>query len=157
MKEAWIGQLQSTREFFTRSTKSLTEDDSNFAPADGTYTAANPVAHAAQTIDWFVDGAFAPEGFDMNFEEHDREVRAVQSMGDAQAWFGRAVDNLTELINEKSVEEWSQPLPEGPIMGGMPRYAILWGISDHTAHHRGALTVYSRLCGKIPPNPYMEG
>jgi uncharacterized damage-inducible protein DinB len=25
---------------------------------------------------------------------------------------------------------------------------------EHTAHHRGALTVYSRLLGKVPPMPY---
>ena len=25
----------------------------------------------------------------------------------------------------------------------------------HTAHHRGALTVYSRMLGKVPPMPYM--
>ena len=157
MKEAWIGQLQATREFFERSTKNLTEDDSNFAPMDGTYTVASQVAHAAQVIDWFVDGAFAPGGFDMDFEQHDVEVRAVTSMDDARAWFGRAIDNAMRLIKERSVEEWSEALPEGPIMGGMPRFSIFGGLSDHTAHHRGALTVYSRLCGKVPPNPYMEG
>jgi hypothetical protein len=25
---------------------------------------------------------------------------------------------------------------------------------EHTAHHRGALTAYSRLLGKVPPMPY---
>jgi uncharacterized damage-inducible protein DinB len=25
---------------------------------------------------------------------------------------------------------------------------------EHTAHHRGALTVYSRKLGKVPPMPY---
>jgi uncharacterized damage-inducible protein DinB len=25
---------------------------------------------------------------------------------------------------------------------------------EHTAHHRGALTVYSRLLGKVPLMPY---
>jgi uncharacterized damage-inducible protein DinB len=48
------------------------------------------------------------------------------------------------------------PLPPGPVMGGMPRMAIVGAIQDHTAHHRGALTVYSRLCGHTPAMPYME-
>jgi len=26
---------------------------------------------------------------------------------------------------------------------------------EHTAHHRGALTVYSRVLGKVPAMPYM--
>jgi uncharacterized damage-inducible protein DinB len=34
--------------------------------------------------------------------------------------------------------------------------AIFGAITDHTAHHRGALTVYARLNGIVPPMPYME-
>ena len=48
------------------------------------------------------------------------------------------------------------PLPPGPIMGGQPRLAIFGALTDHSAHHRGALTVYSRLLGKVPPMPYMD-
>ncbi|NJL28826.1 MAG: hypothetical protein HC897_13505 [Thermoanaerobaculia bacterium] len=40
-------------------------------------------------------------------------------------------------------------------MGGKPRAAIIGAIVDHTAHHRGTLTVYSRLLGYVPPMPYM--
>jgi uncharacterized damage-inducible protein DinB len=47
-------------------------------------------------------------------------------------------------------------LPEGPIMGGVPRMAVFGAINDHTAHHRGALTVYARLNGIVPPMPYMD-
>ena len=31
---------------------------------------------------------------------------------------------------------------------------IVWAMVEHTAHHRGALTVYSRPLGKVPPMPY---
>jgi uncharacterized damage-inducible protein DinB len=41
-------------------------------------------------------------------------------------------------------------------MGGVPRWSVVSAISDHTAHHRGALTVYSRLLGKVPVMPYAE-
>jgi uncharacterized damage-inducible protein DinB len=41
-------------------------------------------------------------------------------------------------------------------MGGEPISSIVGAISDHTAHHRGALTVYSRLLGKTPLMPYVE-
>jgi uncharacterized damage-inducible protein DinB len=41
-------------------------------------------------------------------------------------------------------------------MGGLPRYAIVSALTDHTAHHRGALTVYARLLGLVPPMPYMD-
>ena len=53
------------------------------------------------------------------------------------------------------MEELSQTLPEGPVMGGAPRLAAVSAIVEHTAHHRGALTVYSRLAGYTPNMPYM--
>jgi uncharacterized damage-inducible protein DinB len=41
-------------------------------------------------------------------------------------------------------------------MGGQPRHSIIGALIDHTAHHRGALTVYARLLSKVPPMPYGE-
>ncbi|MFP6582212.1 MAG: DinB family protein [Candidatus Hydrogenedentota bacterium] len=41
------------------------------------------------------------------------------------------------------------------IMGSVPKHVVLGGIVEHTAHHRGALTVYTRLAGKVPAMPYM--
>ena len=156
MKDDFKAQIMATRELFDRSTGALVEEDSKYAPADGVYTVANQVAHTAQTIDWFMEGAFSPEGFDMDFEGHDRKVREVQSLDQAREWFRRAVDNALKTIEEKSEEEWSAPLAEGPVMGGQPRFSVFYGIADHTAHHRGALTVYARGIGKQPPNPYTD-
>ena len=119
-------------------------------------TAASQVAHAAQTIDWFIDGAFNPNGFDMDFEGHDRQVRAVTSLTEARAAMKRAIEHAKAVVESRSDEEWPQPLPPGPIMGGLPRSAIFGAITDHTAHHRGALTVYARLLGKTPAMPYMD-
>ena len=62
----------------------------------------------------------------------------------------------TDTVNAHSEAEWMALLPAGPIMGGDPRFVIFGALTDHTAHHRGALTVYARLLGKVPPMPYME-
>jgi uncharacterized damage-inducible protein DinB len=51
-------------------------------------------------------------------------------------------------------QDLARPLPPGPIMGGQPAGDVIWAMVEHTAHHRGALTVYSRLLGKVPPMPY---
>jgi uncharacterized damage-inducible protein DinB len=48
----------------------------------------------------------------------------------------------------------SRLLRPGPVMGGQPIGNIVWGMVEHTAHHRGALSVYTRLLGKTPPMPY---
>ena len=150
------GALEGFRDYFNRSTRELQEEHSNFAPAEGMFTAAGQVAHAAQTIEWFLAGAFSPAGFDMDFERMDQEVRGCRSLAHAREWFNRAIDKAKAAAVSHSEAEWLEPLPPGPIMGGLPRELIIGAINDHTAHHRGALTVYTRLLGKVPPMPYME-
>ena len=63
-------ELDSAHQYFSRSTRMLGESHSTFLPAPGMMTAAQQVAHAAHTIEWFIEGAFRPEGFDTNWEAH---------------------------------------------------------------------------------------
>lgn len=149
-------ELSSAHEFFNRSTRNLTEEHSSFAPAPGMMTAAQQVAHAAHTIGWFIEGAFRPEGFDTNWEEHAKVIATFTSLAAARAWLEKAIEAAKAAVATKSDAELMTPLPEGPIMGGVPRMGIFGAITDHTAHHRGALTVYARLRGVVPPMPYMD-
>jgi uncharacterized damage-inducible protein DinB len=151
-----VRQLEATKEFFDRGTRALDEDDSDFVPEEGMMSVAQHVAHVARTVDWFIEGATRPEGFDTDFERHMAEVMEVTSLASAREWYDRAHFNATETISKMSDSELNSPLPEGPIMGGAPKLAIIGAIADHTAHHRGALSVYTRLLGKVPPMPYMD-
>jgi uncharacterized damage-inducible protein DinB len=152
--DALAQELLSSKEFFDRSSRVLDEADSNFRPQDGMMTAAQQVAHAAHTVNWFVEGASRPEGFDLNFEEHARVLEAVTSLSSARQLLDQAYENAVKWVRSKSAEELAGPLPAGPIMGGMPITSVISAIQDHSAHHRGALTVYSRLLGKVPVMPY---
>ena len=154
LKEGLIGELKSSEKFFNKSTSCLEEKDSNFAPKEGLFTVANHVAHAALSLEWFMDGVFNPKGFNMDFEAHVAEVKSCTSLQVARDRFKRAYAAAVETVSSKSDEELQAPLPEGPIMGGVPRLAAISSISEHTAHHRGALSVYSRLLGKEPEMPY---
>jgi uncharacterized damage-inducible protein DinB len=154
MSSPWSAAVREIAATFDRSTACLDEADAAFAPREGMYTVAQHVAHAAQTIDWFVEGAFRPEGFRRDFRELDAEVRAVASLADARAWFARAVDAAAALLATKTPADMAAPIADGPVLGGAPRSAILAAMGDHTAHHRGALTVYARLRGKTPAMPY---
>lgn len=149
-------QLENAKEWFDRSTRCLVEEDSTFAPSDGAMTTAQQVAHVAQTIDWFFEGAFRPEGFGMDFEGMGAEIMKVESLTAAREWLDKSFAAASEKISSQSAEELAVGLPEGPIMGGQPRFAIVGAIGDHTAHHRGVLTVHSRLRGHTPVMPYME-
>jgi uncharacterized damage-inducible protein DinB len=151
-----IGELTAAQEFFNRSTRNLTDEHSTVTPAPGMMTAAQQMAHAAHSIDWFIEGAFRPEGFDTNFEAHATAVHACTSISAARAWFEKAMADAREAIAAKTDADLLVPLPPGPIMGGAPRMAIFSAITDHTAHHRGALTVYARVKGVVPPMPYMD-
>ena len=115
MSRALLAQLDCAYELFTRSAGTLTEDHSSFALADGGFTAANQVAHATRTIDWFISGAFNPSGFDTDFEAQECQVRARTSLTDARAAMQRAIEHAKAVVESRSDEEWAQPLPPGPI------------------------------------------
>ena len=149
-----VAGLTSAEQFFNRSTRALSEEHSHVRPAPGMMTAAPQMAHAAQTIDRFIEGAFRPEGFDIDFEAHARALESCTSLTAARAWFTKAAAKAT--LSTKSDAELMAPIAAGPIMGGAPRMAIMSGITDRTAHHRGALTVYARVSGLVPPMPYMD-
>lgn len=152
-----VTNLQNAKEYFDRSTRCLTEAHTGFRPTPDMMTAAQQVAHVAQTVDWFFEGAFhRADGFDMDFDAHMKAVDAVGSLAEARAWLDRSFAKAIDEIGSKSMEEVLAPLPEGPIMGGLPKHCIVGAIDDHTAHHRGALTVYSRLNGLTPDMPYMD-
>jgi len=147
-------QLLASKEFFERSTRVLEERDSAFRPQEGMFTVAQQVAHAAQTLDWFVEGASRPEGFDLDFEKHAKALNAVTSLAAARQMLETAYANAVRFLRSRSPEDLARPLPSGPVMGGQPISDIVWAMVEHTAHHRGALTVYSRQLGKVPPMPY---
>jgi len=147
-------QLLVSKKFFERSTSVLNEADSGFRPQEGMMTVAQQVAHTAQTLDWFIEGASRAEGFDLDFEKHAKALGAVTSLAAARRALETAYAKAIEFLRSRSPEELARPLPPGLVMGGQPISEIVWSMIEHTAHHRGALTVYSRQLGKVPPMPY---
>jgi len=117
------------------------------------FTVAGQVAHTAGTVDWFVEGAFG-DGWGMDFEAHMAKTNAVTRLSDAVELLEKAYANAVEVFGSASDEDLRAPIPDKQIMEGAPRCAIARAIADHTAHHRGALSVYARLLGKEPPMPY---
>jgi uncharacterized damage-inducible protein DinB len=147
-------QLLASKEFFERSTSVLEEADSGFRPKAEMMTVAQQVAHTAQTLDWFIGGASRPEGFDLDFETQAKNTAKVVSLAAARQMLEKAFSDAIEFLRSRSAEDLASPLPPGPIMAGQPISDVVWAMVEHTAHHRGALTVYSRLLGKVPPMPY---
>lgn len=155
-KEQIVQELKSSQEFFNRSTRNLAEEHSTFAPAEGQMTASQQVAHVAQTVEWFMEGAFSPTGFRTDWEEMMKPITATTSLTEARKWIESAFASAIATAESKSQDEWDAKLPPNMIFGEAPRWSIISGLVDHTAHHRGALTVYARLKGVTPPMPYMD-
>lgn len=156
LKESLLGELRGSKEFFDRSTRCLDESHAAFRPSEDALSTTEQIAHVAQTLDWFLDGVKSDSGFDMDFESHMKDVVKTKTIADARAWVDRAYAAVIDFVENTSEEDLSKPLPAGPVMGGAPRHAIVSGIVDHSAHHRGALTVYARLQGLTPSMPYMD-
>lgn len=154
MKQTLINQLNGSKTFLDKSTECLTEEDSGLVPAEGMMSAAQQIAHIAQTVDWFMEGVFG-KGFDMDFEESAKEIMAVTSLKEARDWCARSYKAAVDTIESKSDDELNELTPADSFFGGTPKGLVLGGIWEHTAHHRGALTVYARLAGKVPAMPYM--
>lgn len=153
---AQVRQLKQSLQYFSRTCSVFKEEDARYAPVPGQFSVAQHVAHVAQTIDWFVQGAFRPSGFDLDFAAQQAAVRRVESLPEAFTWLARSVDAATSDLGARSEAELMAPMAAGPVMGGEPRVAIIGAIAEHMAHHRGALSVYARLLGYAPPMPYGE-
>src|SRR5438445_12099604 len=113
-------QLLASQDFFNRSTRVLDEADSEFRPREGMMTVAQQVAHVAQTLDWFIEGASRPEGFDLDFEKHAKALEALTSLAEARRMLDAAYANAIQYLRARSPEELAKPLPPGPVMGEQP-------------------------------------
>jgi len=149
----FVTQLDTSLNYLKRPISNFDEADAAFAPQPELYTVAGHIAHAADSVEWFVEGAFG-EGWNMDFEGLIAAARAVETLEEANAWLDRAFAKAIEVLRAASDEDLAATIPDERIMMGAPRRAVVAPIVDHTAHHRGALTVYARLLGKVPPMPY---
>ncbi len=153
-KEDLVCKLETTKTFFDRSTGCLTDEDSEFAPKEGMLTVAQQIAHVAQSVEWFMEGAFSPQGFDMDFEKHFAKIGKVKTVTEARKYLDKAFSEAISKVEGSTEEELNIPIVENPVMSGCPRNSAIGGIEEHTSHHRGSLAVYSRLLDKEPKMPY---
>lgn len=147
-------ELQSARAFLLHTVSVFDEADAGKTPAPGAMTIAAQIAHTALTVDWFIEGATRPEGFSMDFEDHYAAVASVDTLAKAKAEVDRAWAAAEAWLETLDDAALAAPLPDGPVLPGVPVASVLWGIVDHTAHHRGMLAAYARVLGKVAPMPY---
>lgn len=153
--EQYVAGLENQRRYFLKTISCFKPKDATFVPREGMMSVAHQIAHVAQVVDWFIEGAFSPQGMNEDWEDQAKRVQAVTELKPAVAWLNQAYDRAVEAVRTHSDEEWREPIAQESIMGGLPRASIFSGMADHTAHHRGSLAVYARLVGHEPEMPYM--
>jgi uncharacterized damage-inducible protein DinB len=150
-----LDEIAATRRFFDRTTSVFDETDSLFRATPETMTVASQVAHAAQVIDWFREGSLH-DRWDLDFEKQTAVTDAVTSLTEARRWLGEAWERLRAEVATLPEAKLLETMADNPIVPGRPRLYAVKAVVDHCGHHRGALAVYARLAGKVPPMPYGE-
>lgn len=113
-RESNVGMLQSAHQFFERTLSCFEEKDADFRATPEMFSVAEQVAHTAQTVDWFIEGALEPTGFSLEFEAHEKEIRSVTSLADAKARLTKAFDRAVQVATDRDDAFWAGALPEGP-------------------------------------------
>ncbi len=155
LQQGLIQELTVTENFFLKTIDCLSADDALYRPDPAMYTVTSHLDHVADSVTWFIEGAFKhADGFAMNFEDMIVESHKKTDFNAAKQKVIDAFAEARAVIAKQSEADLYASLPDGPIMGGAPKLAVIGGITDHTAHHRGCLAVYARLLGKVPEMPY---
>ena len=100
------------------------EEDAGFAPSPNSTPSPAHIAHAADSVEWFVDGAFG-EGWNMAFEGLIAAARAVETLEEAVAWLDRAFEKVIATFPAASDEDLAAPIRDDRIMPGSSRSAVV--------------------------------
>ena len=145
--------MRNERKFLQNIVKDITPENGEFRPTDESMTAVQQIRHIAGTVRWFREGAFG-KGFDADFEKAAAEVAKPATLDQALKELNETYDDFIAFLESQSAEELAKPMADNPFMGNSPRFVVVTACNEHTAHHRGALTVYLRLVGVTPTMAY---
>lgn len=149
------GLVRQTQKHLYTAVNQFTEEHADFSPTPEMFNVKGQFRHIAQTVDWFREGAWG-SGFDMDFEAHEKFAREECTFAEARKELDDAFNRLYAKLDTLSEEEANAPMEDNPIFGPLPCSMVIGAVTDHTAHHRGALTVYLRLLGVTPKMVYMD-
>ncbi|MBI1291282.1 hypothetical protein GC173_08570 [bacterium] len=142
------------RHFLDNVLNALPVDAGSAVPLPGMMTAAQQIVHIAATLDWFLEGVFG-SGFHDDFSAQQEALARATSIAEARVQLNAAWDRWIAAVENCPESTLQDVLPPNPFFQGKIRETVIMYNSDHTAHHRGILTVYLRHLGITPPMVYM--
>ncbi|MBX7245474.1 MAG: DinB family protein [Candidatus Sumerlaeaceae bacterium] len=143
-----IYPLQALRT--ARVVRLFEDKDLGLKPGEGSMSTAEQIQHICQSHN-FIRGLFEDKVVAMDLFQKPYDVSsvraAVKSIGEARAEVVRAAKAASDDFLAEQIE------PFGPEWK-MSRLMLAEVMLDHECHHRGQLTVYARVAGKVPPMVY---
>jgi uncharacterized damage-inducible protein DinB len=148
-KEA-VKLIKTERHYLQNILKDFRPEHGHFKPTEEMRTVGQQIKHITLTTKFYYETVFG-SGFTMSFQEYKEEMKKLIGLEDAIKDLDEIHNKAVSLVEDKTEEEMKAPLPSNnPMLGeGTLENVIIRNI-DHTAHHRGALTVYLRLLGIKP-------
>lgn len=133
-----------------RLIKVFEDSDMTLRPGNGSLTTAEQVNQIVSS-DNFLKVLAEGEPLSQAAFKRSFEIRTVS---DAIAALRKMVVEVTTALELCPQETWDEVVePFGPGFK-MSRGQLAYMMLDHESHHRGQLTVYARVAGKVPPLLY---
>lgn len=124
--------------------------DMTLRPASGSMSTAEQVNQIISS-DNFLKVLAEGESVDRKAFERSFSINTVRDAIMALRQMVVEVTTALELCPQETWDEVVEPFgPEYKMSRGQLAYLML----DHESHHRGQLTVYARVAGKVPPLIY---
>jgi uncharacterized damage-inducible protein DinB len=148
-----IQLVKRERNFLMNILKDFKPEHSDYKPQKEMKTVGQQIRHIELTIKFHYYSTFGP-GFDMSFQEYLAEMKKPISLEKALQGLHRMYDEAIAMLEKTTAEELLADLPNNPMLGTGACYTVIYKNSEHTAHHRGALSVYLRMLGITPAMVY---
>ncbi|MCC6546886.1 DinB family protein [Candidatus Sumerlaeota bacterium] len=147
--------MRKDRHFLQNILKDFKEEHANFR-VTGMWTTAQQIRHVGRVVWWFWKGAFEGE-WDMDFAREEAEISKPVTLAAAIRELDENYNELIMFLETASDATLGEVMANNPIFpAGTKKFIALAAITDHTAHHRGILSVYLRLNGIKPTMAYAD-
>ncbi len=148
--EEFIKDFEEQAYKTARLIRILDDADMSLRPGPGSMSTAeqvNQIVSSNNFLKLLAEGSVVDRhGFERSFK--------INTVADALAAIRQMVAEVTTALELCPQETWDEVVePFGPGFR-MTRGQLAYMMLDHESHHRGQLTVYARIAGKVPPLLY---
>ncbi len=136
--------------------KDLKPEHGEFRPVEEILTASQQIKHIALTTRWFYSKALGT-GFDFSsFDEYLEGMQKPIELMEAVRMLNETYDESVPAFEKMTEAQLGAVVKDDPMLGTFLISDLIYYNNEHTAHHRGALSVYLRLLGITPTMVYAK-